>query len=102
MAIGQPSGDTGTLSGSPITADPLLGPLQDNGGPTQTMALLPGSPAIDGGSSFGLSTDQRGDPRPVDFSGIPNAAGGDGADIGAFEVRKRAALKRLRRRPVTP
>ncbi|MFO0938920.1 MAG: choice-of-anchor Q domain-containing protein [Gemmataceae bacterium] len=31
------------------TADPLLGPLQNNGGPTPTMALLPGSPAIDSG-----------------------------------------------------
>ena len=34
--------------------DPLLGPLQSNGGPTETMALLPGSPAIDGVSWFSL------------------------------------------------
>ena len=78
----------GTITGSPLTADPLLGPLEPNGGPTPTMGLQPGSPAIDAGDSFGLSTDQRGDPRPVDFSGIPNAAGGDGADIGAFEVQQ--------------
>jgi hypothetical protein len=78
----------GTITGTPLTGDPLLGPLQDNGGPTQTMALMPGSPAIDAGNSSGPSTDQRGDPRPVDFTGIPNAAGGDGADIGAFEVQK--------------
>jgi hypothetical protein len=75
-----------TITGSPLTADPLLGPLQDNGGPTQTMALMTGSPAIDAGSSAGLTTDQRGDPRPFDFSGIPNGAG-DGSDIGAFEVQ---------------
>ena len=78
----------GTISGTPLTADPMLGPLQNNGGPTQTMALLPGSPAVDAGDSFGISTDQRGDPRPVDFSGVPNAAGGDGADIGAFELQQ--------------
>ena len=45
--------------------DPMLGPLQDNGGPTFTMALLPGSPAI--GAAFFLpnqpATDQRGGPR---------------------------------------
>ena len=80
--------EDGSFNGNPLTANPDLGPLQDNGGPTQTMALLPGSPAIDTGDSSGLSTDQRGDPRPVDFSGLPNAAGGDGADIGAFELQQ--------------
>jgi predicted outer membrane repeat protein len=69
-----------------INIDPLLGPLGDNGGPTLTHALLPGSPAIDKGSSFGVTTDQRGEPRPFDFASVPNAAGGDGSDIGAFEV----------------
>ncbi len=34
-----------------LTGDPKLGPLADNGGPTLTMALLPGSPAIDAGDS---------------------------------------------------
>jgi hypothetical protein len=71
-------------SGSPI--DPLLGVLQDNGGPTFTRALLPGSPAIDKGDSGGLTTDQRGSSRPIDLAGIVNANGGDGSDIGAFEV----------------
>jgi len=66
-------------------AHPGLGPLQDNGGPTQTHALLPSSPAIDKGSSFGSTTDQRGLPRPYDNPRIPNAEGGDGSDIGAFE-----------------
>jgi hypothetical protein len=69
---------------SPI--DPLLGPLQDNGGPTLTMALRWGSPAIDAGKSVGLTTDQRGAVRPFDFPSITNAPGGDGSDIGAFEV----------------
>ncbi len=57
-------------------ADPKLGPLTDNGGPTLTMALLPGSPAIDAGGTFGApATDQRGVPRPQ----------GQGVDVGAFE-----------------
>jgi hypothetical protein len=66
--------------------DPVLGPLQNNGGPTQTIALLPGSPAIDGGNPSGctdgqghlLKTDQRGMPRP-DKEDIV------GCDMGAYE-----------------
>ena len=38
-----------------------------------------------------LNTDQRGLPRPVDFPGITNAPGGDGSDIGAFEVQAAVA-----------
>ncbi|NBR06101.1 MAG: hypothetical protein EBT92_10060 [Planctomycetes bacterium] len=51
----------GTVTGTFIpafNADPRLGPLQDNGGPTFTMALGAGSPAI--GTSAGTGTDQRG------------------------------------------
>jgi hypothetical protein len=48
--------------------------------------LLRGSPAIDQGKRFGESTDQRGMHRPYDFPSIPNASGGDGTDIGAFEL----------------
>jgi hypothetical protein len=83
-----------------LTGDPLLGPLADNGGPTQTHALLPGSPAIDAipvgnegcndvvtadqnnkriftapGGITRSSNDQRGKARPY----------GDGCDIGAYE-----------------
>ena len=68
---------------SPI--DPLLGPLQDNGGPTQTQALLANSTAIDKGDSGGSVADQRGLARPVDTASITNA--GDGTDIGAYEVQ---------------
>jgi CSLREA domain-containing protein len=70
----------GSASGSKSSANPLLGALADNGGPTQTFALLTGSPAIDGvtfnGSNSAPSTDQRGVPRPQ----------GPRYDIGAFEL----------------
>jgi hypothetical protein len=57
---------TGTISGtSPLTANPQLGPLQNNGGPTMTMALQPGSPAIGAGMAIaGVTTDQRDFIRP--------------------------------------
>ena len=81
---GANNNQTGT-SGSPL--DPKLGPLQNNGGPTKTHALLSASPAIDQGISNGPTTDQRGVARPVDDPAVANAAGGDGSDIGAYEVQ---------------
>jgi hypothetical protein len=68
-----------------LPIDPLVGALQNNGGPTFTHAVKPGSPAIDKGVSNGLTTDQRGAPRLFDFASVANASGGDGSDIGAFE-----------------
>lgn len=68
--------------------DPLL---LDNGGPTKTHRLLPGSVAIDRGNSLGASADQRGSPRPFDFDLLANVAGGDGSDIGAFELQGASA-----------
>ncbi|HKO38955.1 MAG TPA: choice-of-anchor Q domain-containing protein [Solirubrobacterales bacterium] len=64
-----------------------LEPLASNGGPTPTHALRENSPAIDRGESFGSDSDQRGLPRPSDFLTISNTEGGDGADIGAFELQ---------------
>jgi hypothetical protein len=61
--------------------------LENLGGPTPTHALLPGSIAIDRGNSFGATADQRGLPRPSDFPTIANLEGGDGSDIGAFELQ---------------
>jgi hypothetical protein len=74
--------NTGDLNNT----DPKLGPLQNNGGPTQTEALLPGSPAIDAGNPSGctdgsghlLTTDQRGMPRP-------DHEDTGGCDMGAYE-----------------
>src|SRR5438067_100316 len=87
--IGNTSGTTitGTTTGNQLNVDPKLGPLQNNGGPTFTHALLSGSPAIEGGESSGANTDQRGFTRPVDTPAITNATGGDGSDIGAYEVQ---------------
>jgi hypothetical protein len=71
---------------SPI--DALLGPLQDNGGPTLTMALLPGSPAIDAGSNRGAPEwDQRG-------PGYPRIVNGT-MDIGAVEAQGTAGASAL-------
>ena len=91
----QPTDQTGTTS-APL--DPKLDPngLQNKSGPTQTIALLFGSPAIDKGTSAGLTgnltTDQRGAGflRTFDDPAIANATGGDGTDIGAFEVQTAA------------
>ncbi len=71
-----------------VNTNPLLAPLQNNGGTTPTHSLLAGSPAIDGGNSSGSFNDQRGPGflRVIDLLG-PNAPGGDGADIGAFELQ---------------
>jgi hypothetical protein len=70
-----------------VNTDPNLGPLQDNGGATETRAIPLSSPALDQGMSGGLTTDQRGSTRPVRFPDVPKPSGGDGADIGAFEVQ---------------
>jgi hypothetical protein len=93
---GKTSGSTGTnsasgtnnlirtqsgLAGSFNMADPGLTSLASNGGPTQTMALATGSPAIDKGSNAvipaGVTTDQRGNGHPRILNGA--------VDIGAFE-----------------
>jgi CSLREA domain-containing protein len=80
-------------TGDQKNINPQLGPLQDNGGPTKTMALLPNSPAQDQGKNFtGAATDQRGLQRTTDLGSIPNASGGDGTDIGAVEMTSIAPL----------
>ena len=73
-----------TVPGSNLYGvDPLLGPLAENGGPTLTQALLPGSPAINRGFNSALySFDQRG-------LGFVRAVGR--TDIGAFEVQQRGS-----------
>ncbi len=66
-----------------VATDPMLSALADNGGPTRTHALMPGSPAIDAGSNpYDAMYDQRGSPYLRVF--------GSGADIGAYEVQTSA------------
>jgi len=73
------------LPAGTITTDPLLGPLQDNGGRTWTHALLPGSPAIDHGNNInGFDIDQRVYDETVTQRGYERRAGA-ATDIGAFE-----------------
>lgn len=62
-----------------IRSDPLLATLADNGGPTKTIALMPGSPAIDMGEPRAGGFDQR-------YTGFSRVVG-VAADIGAFEVQ---------------
>jgi hypothetical protein len=69
---------TGAVAQNIAGKDPKLGPLADNGGPNQTHAVQPGSPAVDciPVANCPLKTDQRGVVRPM----------GEKADIGAFEA----------------
>jgi hypothetical protein len=89
------SGIQNGVNGNIVGVNPLLGPLQNNGGPTMTHALLAGSPAIDAGDNCvltangcgngnpALPTDQRGFQRLVDGNSDGNAV----VDIGAFEIQ---------------
>lgn len=74
-------------SGSPAVVN--LGPLANNGGPVRTHRLLSSSPelAIDKGRAVtpALTTDARGAARAIDLA-VPNASGGDGSDLGAYET----------------
>jgi hypothetical protein len=80
-----------TATGDQINTDPILGPLQNNGGPTFTHASLSNSPAIDMGKDIGATgQDQRGSVRPVTYDvSITPPSGGDRSDIGAVELPPR-------------
>jgi hypothetical protein len=76
-----------TAQGDQPNTEPLLRPLGNYGGPTDTFALRPTSPAVDAGVAGSTPTDQRGLQRIVDYPGAPKAVGGDNSDTGAFELQ---------------
>lgn len=96
--------------GNQVVADPMIGPLADNGGPTSTHALLEGSPAIGAGGTSGSDAcppaDQNGNARPADScdigavqfigNGTPvPPPGGGSADLKIVKVKpKKLKLKR--------
>lgn len=90
-------GNVGTATGftflgdrvgtGPAPLDPGLDPLGHYGGPTKTHRLRVTSVAVDKGASSSLAADQRGFRRPFDRSTVTNATGGDGTDIGAYELQ---------------
>lgn len=94
--IGNITGSSGWIASdltgtTALPLNPLLAPLANNGGPTQTMALLPTSPAINGGSTM-LAVDADGQPLTTDQRGSPySRIYGTSVDIGAFEFHPLAA-----------
>jgi CSLREA domain-containing protein/uncharacterized repeat protein (TIGR01451 family) len=80
-------------AGSKTSTDPKLGPLADNGGETDTLALLAGSPAIDAGTAEGCpAIDQRGVARPT----------GTACDVGAYEYQPTAPAPSPTAMPTAP
>ena len=76
--------DYTAATGDLVTADPLLGPLQDNGGDTETHALLAGSPAIDA-IPVADCNDTDGVPVTADQRGVTRPQGPD-CDMGSYEL----------------
>jgi hypothetical protein len=87
--IGNPTGSSGFTAGTTLTnTNALLFPLTSNGGPTLTMALRPGSPALNGGDpNNGIKADQRGGQR-----GSAGINAGATPDIGAYEATSSALV----------
>jgi hypothetical protein len=78
--IANTQGGSGFVSSDLLNVNPVLGPLQNNGDPTLTMVLLPGSPAIAAGDPTNAPAyDQRG-------PGFPHLVNGQ-IHIGAFKVQ---------------
>jgi predicted outer membrane repeat protein len=104
IVANSPSGGDvggGLSGGHNLFGAVALGPLADNGGPTQTMALPAGSPAIDAGDNA-LAVDANGQPLTTDQRGMPVARiQGGTVDIGAFESQDTATAVRASPDPST-
>ncbi|MBK8285168.1 MAG: hypothetical protein IPK97_09945 [Ahniella sp.] len=89
--IGESAGNSfaagSDLTGVTVGAPARLAPLADNGGFARTHAPLANSLLDDAGGSSTLMVDARNLSRVVDFSDLANAAGGNGSDIGAYEIQ---------------
>jgi CSLREA domain-containing protein len=84
--VEDPNGASISGTNNITGVDPMLASPALNGGSTETIALLLGSPAIDKGKNpNGLTDDQRGQPRTVNDLNVTDAVDGDGTDIGAIE-----------------
>src|SRR6185503_5687368 len=81
---------TDGVNGDIVNPNPLLGTLGSNGGPTQTIALLAGSPAIGHGNSAVCATFGPGKVNGVDQRGLPRPA--SACAIGAYEPQVGATL----------
>ena len=88
LCCNDAGGDVLNGPGDQINTDPMLGPLQDNGGPTFTHELLPGSPAIDAGDPY-FTPPPLFDQRGPDLWRVRN----DRIDIGSFEVQMGSATR---------
>ena len=95
--------ETGTLTAANHNllnvTDPGLGTLANNGGPTQTIALLPDSPAI-GAGSVALAVDANGNPLTTDQRGDPRIIDGK-VDIGALEGQEESTATTVTASPAT-
>jgi hypothetical protein len=93
----DPNPATVSLNSSDLTGQRAdLNPLSNSGGQTETERPRLGSPVINSGLAFGLTTDQRGDTRSVEYPGVANRNGSGGTDIGAVELQAPKKPKRRR------
>ncbi len=91
---------TNGMNGNQVgVTNPGLGTLADNGGPTETMALLPGSPAL-GAGNVALAVDANGNPLTTDQRGEPRVVNG-AVDIGAFEAQQEPTTTTVIASPAT-
>lgn len=77
------AGDLGSLSSPLVGLDPMLGPLANNGGPTETMALKPASPAVNAGDPALLPAGNINDQRGLPYQRVVNGQ----LDIGAYQAQ---------------
>jgi CSLREA domain-containing protein len=84
--VGSPDANGNLIGTSAAKIDPLLGALANNGGPTQTMALLAGSPALNAGSNALAVDPATSNPLTTDQRGVPFVRiAGTTIDVGAYE-----------------